>query len=59
MRPGDTVWTPPGDERWHAATTDNMMCHLAMLEASPAGMEPEPVTTAPPFEDLHVGPAPD
>ena len=32
MRPGDTVYTPPGEEHWHGATADNFMCHLAMLE---------------------------
>jgi quercetin dioxygenase-like cupin family protein len=32
MRSGDTVWTPPGEEHWHGATADNMMCHLALLE---------------------------
>jgi quercetin dioxygenase-like cupin family protein len=32
MRPGDTVYTPPGEEHWHGATSDNFMCHLAMLE---------------------------
>jgi hypothetical protein len=29
---GDTVWTPPGDERWHGVGVDCMMCHIAMLE---------------------------
>jgi quercetin dioxygenase-like cupin family protein len=32
MRPGDTVYTPPGEEHWHGATADNFMCHLAMLD---------------------------
>jgi quercetin dioxygenase-like cupin family protein len=32
MRPGDTVYTPPGEEHWHGATADNFMCHFAMLE---------------------------
>jgi quercetin dioxygenase-like cupin family protein len=32
MRPGDTVYTPPGEEHWHGATSDNFMSHLAMLE---------------------------
>ena len=34
MRPGDTVYTPPGQEHWHGATKDNFMCHLAMLEGT-------------------------
>ena len=37
MRPGDTVWTPPGEEHWHGATTGNMMCHFAMLEGDGTG----------------------
>lgn len=32
MRAGDTVHTPPGEEHWHGATQDNMMCHLALVE---------------------------
>ena len=34
MRPGDTVYTPPGQEHWHGATAGNCMCHLAMLEGA-------------------------
>jgi len=30
---GDTVWIPPGEEHWHGATPDRMMCHLAIQEA--------------------------
>lgn len=37
MRPGDTVYTPPGEEHWHGATADNFMCHLAMLEGDSHG----------------------
>ncbi|MGO4249765.1 cupin domain-containing protein [Paenarthrobacter sp. RAF54_2] len=32
MRPGDTVHTPPGEEHWHGATSESMMCHLAVVE---------------------------
>jgi quercetin dioxygenase-like cupin family protein len=32
LTPGDTVWTPPGEEHWHGAGVDRMMSHLAMLE---------------------------
>jgi quercetin dioxygenase-like cupin family protein len=35
MRSGDTIYTEPGQEHWHGATTDNFMCHLAMLEGVP------------------------
>ena len=37
MRPGDTVYTPPGQEHWHGATAGNFVCHLAMLEGIPGG----------------------
>src|SRR5919199_4681563 len=37
IRPGDTVWTPPGEEHWHGATASNFMCHLAMLEGAEGG----------------------
>ena len=32
MRSGDTIHTPPGEEHWHGAIRDNMMCHLALVE---------------------------
>ncbi len=37
MRPGETTHTPHGEEHWHGGTTDNMMCHLAMLEGTESG----------------------
>jgi quercetin dioxygenase-like cupin family protein len=47
LRPGDTVWTPPGQEHWHGAAPDDFMAHLAMLEGTGDG-DPtswlEPVT---------------
>ncbi len=33
IRAGDTVWIPPGEEHWHGAAPDQMMCHLAIQEA--------------------------
>ena len=33
IRAGDTVWIPPGEEHWHGATADTMMCHLAIQES--------------------------
>lgn len=36
-RAGDTIWTPPGQEHWHGATTTNVMCHIAMLEGTDDG----------------------
>ncbi|GAB3397889.1 cupin domain-containing protein [Humibacter soli] len=31
--PGDTVYTPPGEEHWHGASSERFMAHLAMFEA--------------------------
>ncbi|MGA1811421.1 cupin domain-containing protein [Frondihabitans sp. 4ASC-45] len=38
VRPGDTIYTPPGEEHWHGATPEDFMEHLAMLDnaADPA-----------------------
>ena len=33
IRPGDTVWIPPGEKHWHGASPTNSMCHIAMQEA--------------------------
>ncbi len=33
IRPGDTVWIPPGEEHWHGAGPKTAMCHLALQEA--------------------------
>ncbi len=33
IRPGDTVWIPPGEVHWHGATPDHSMCHIAIHEA--------------------------
>jgi quercetin dioxygenase-like cupin family protein len=30
LRPGTTVWTPPGQRHWHGAGPENFMAHLAM-----------------------------
>ena len=37
LRAGDTVWTPAGEEHWHGGTAENMMCHYAILDETPAG----------------------
>ena len=34
VQPGQTVYTPPGEEHWHGATPDHFMEHLAMFENS-------------------------
>lgn len=40
--PGQTVYTPPGEEHWHGATPSDFMEHLAMLEN---GDDPAATTT--------------
>ncbi len=37
IRPGDTVWTPAGEEHWHGGAEANMMCHYAILENTANG----------------------
>ena len=37
MRPGDTVYTPPGEWHWHGAAPTHFMTHLAMWEAPDPG----------------------
>jgi quercetin dioxygenase-like cupin family protein len=42
MRPGDTVYTPPGEWHWHGAAPTHFMTHLAMWEGpDPASGKPE------------------
>jgi quercetin dioxygenase-like cupin family protein len=41
MRPGDTVYTPPGEWHWHGAAPDNFMTHLAMWESPGPDNGPE------------------
>ena len=33
IKPGDTVWIPPGEKHWHGAAPDHVMSHIAMQEA--------------------------
>jgi quercetin dioxygenase-like cupin family protein len=33
IKPGDTVWIPPGEKHWHGAAATTGMVHLAMQEA--------------------------
>ncbi|MFH8249308.1 cupin domain-containing protein [Microbacterium sp. B2969] len=32
VHPGQTVYTPPGEEHWHGAAPDRFMTHIAMYE---------------------------
>jgi quercetin dioxygenase-like cupin family protein len=42
-RPGQTVYTPPGEEHWHGAAPDRFMTHLAMWESAGPDAGPETV----------------
>lgn len=33
IRPGDTVWIPPGEKHWHGAGPSTAMTHIAIQEA--------------------------
>src|SRR6266566_5139820 len=33
IRPGDVIYTPPGEWHWHGAAPDHFMTHIAMVEA--------------------------
>ena len=33
IRPGDTIYTPPGEWHWHGAAPDHFMAHIAMWES--------------------------
>ncbi|MCM3920164.1 cupin domain-containing protein [Frankia sp. AiPs1] len=39
MRPGDVLYTPPGEEHWHGAAPDHFMTHIAIWEAPADGPE--------------------
>ena len=32
IRPGDTVWIPPGEKHWHGASPATSMTHIAVQE---------------------------
>jgi quercetin dioxygenase-like cupin family protein len=34
LRPGESVWTPAGEEHFHGGTADHLMCHYAILDAA-------------------------
>ena len=39
IRPGDTIYTPPGEWHWHGAAPDHFMAHLAMWEGLADGQD--------------------
>ena len=32
IRPGDVIWTPPGEKHWHGATATTAMTHISIVE---------------------------
>ena len=36
-RPGQVVYTPPGEEHWHGAAPSNFMAHIALYEGTADG----------------------
>jgi quercetin dioxygenase-like cupin family protein len=36
-RPGQVVYTPPGEEHWHGAAPDSFMVHIALYEGTQDG----------------------
>ena len=32
IRPGDVVWSPPGEKHWHGATAATAMTHISIVE---------------------------
>ncbi len=55
LRPGDVIWTPPGEEHWHGAAPDRFMTHLAMQLADESG---SPVTWGEHVTDEEYGQQP-
>jgi quercetin dioxygenase-like cupin family protein len=41
IRPGDTIYTPPGEWHWHGAMSDHFMIHIAIWESPGEGQGPE------------------
>jgi quercetin dioxygenase-like cupin family protein len=41
IRPGNGIYTPPGEWLWHGAAPDNFMVHTAIFEAPADGPEAE------------------
>ena len=33
IRPGDVIWTPPGEKHWHGAKPNTAITHIAIQEA--------------------------
>jgi quercetin dioxygenase-like cupin family protein len=54
-RPGDTIYTPPGEWHWHGATPDHQMTHLAMWESLSEDQDGPETTWGEPVSDQEYG----
>lgn len=45
LGPGETIWTPPGEEHWHGGTMDHLMCHLARGTPPPGSRRSRRIST--------------
>ncbi len=54
IRPGDSIWIPPGEKHWHGAAPDSIMVHLAVHEH----LDGEHVVWMEPVTDKQYGQAP-
>ncbi len=57
LRPGCTVWTPPGVRHWHGAVPGHFMTHLAMSGVVPLAEGQEAVAWQEHVEDADYGAA--
>jgi quercetin dioxygenase-like cupin family protein len=39
IRPGDSIWCPPGEWHWHGAAPDHFMTHLAIWDGLREGQD--------------------
>jgi quercetin dioxygenase-like cupin family protein len=52
LRPGDVVWSPPGEEHWHGAAPDQFMSHTAIWDGEADGSD---TTWGEPVSDEEYG----
>jgi quercetin dioxygenase-like cupin family protein len=57
LRPGQTVWCPPGEWHWHGAGPDAFMEHLAMWETTEARDGSETTWGEPVTDEQYSAPA--
>jgi quercetin dioxygenase-like cupin family protein len=56
MRPGDVVYTPPGEWHWHGAAPDHFMTHVSLVEVDD---QRNSATWGDHVSDQEYGPAPE